>query len=175
MIPRILQPIIGGGKREIGLTESKSWSNMSAKKPLQAGRGGSKKNGPSWVPEIKTPQPELTKLLGKVYDSMRRDERKSVDRETYQRLRFDFVFHMTDWLNDIHRINDLYSHPERFSTHDATTQVIAILVHVIPHLNAAGRLLLDEVSDPFADMYQPEIEKKTPKGHPALKAKIKAS
>jgi hypothetical protein len=40
--------------------------------------------------------------------------------------------------------------PEQLDAEAASALVIGFLYHVVPHLNAAGRLLLDEISDPFA-------------------------
>jgi hypothetical protein len=57
---------------------------------------------------------------------------------------------MTDWLGDLKELNALYTHPEKADLHEATVLIIGFLYHVIPHLNAAGRLLLDHISDPFA-------------------------
>src|SRR5439155_8797625 len=92
--------------------------------------------------------PKLRKLLGKVFDLMRGDERKAGDQDAYKTHRLDFVFHMTDWLKDLEELRELYEHPEKNTPEEASTRVIGFLVHVLPHLNAAGRLLLDEVSDP---------------------------
>ena len=35
------------------------------------------------------------------------------------------------------------------------TVIIGALYHVIPHLNAAGRILLEEIPDAFAHLYHP--------------------
>jgi hypothetical protein len=70
--------------------------------------------------------------------------------EEYQRQRHDFAFHMTDWLTDLKELNELYAHPEKAELDKATISIIGILYHVIPHLNAAGRLLLDTIPDAFA-------------------------
>lgn len=100
--------------------------------------------------DLKFPSPELKKLLGKIYDSMRGELRKTLVPATYKERRLDFIFHMTDWLSDLDQINDLYRHPEKAKVDDACVTIIGILIHIIPHLNTAGRLLLDEISDPFA-------------------------
>lgn len=94
--------------------------------------------------------PKLQQLLNKVFAaaSSWSDLRKS-DPARYKELRHDFVFHMTDWLRDLEKIHDLYEHPEKHDPDEAYTFIIGFLYHVIPHLNAAGRLLLDEVSSPF--------------------------
>jgi hypothetical protein len=66
----------------------------------------------------------------------------------YEKHCDDFVFHMTDWLHDMEGLQRLYRELNDSST-DAAEFVIGFLCHVIPHLNAAGRLLLGEISDPF--------------------------
>ena len=93
---------------------------------------------------------KLRELLEKVFDECREGLRAEVSPAEYAQQRHDFAFHMTDWLGDLKKLNELYAHPEKADLHDATISVIGLLYHVIPHLNAAGRLLLDHVSDPFA-------------------------
>jgi hypothetical protein len=105
------------------------------------------------------PSQGLCDLLGKIFDDSRSGERKVLGAEEYNRRRHDFIFHMTDWLNDLHRLTALYKNPAKQDPDDAGTEVIGFLYHVIPHLNAAGRLLLDEVGDPFAD--DPVVTSKT--------------
>ncbi|MBY0524099.1 MAG: hypothetical protein K2R98_11910 [Gemmataceae bacterium] len=90
-------------------------------------------------------------LLGKVFDDARQGLRKEVGQAEYKRRRDDFVFHMTDWLHDLEGLWSLSQQPEAFDIDRATTMVIGSLYHMIPHIKAAGRLLLDEVPDAFAD------------------------
>jgi hypothetical protein len=74
-----------------------------------------------------------------------------VSKGEYERRRHDFVFHMTDWLTDLREYADIVRHPEEYKKDAAAEMIIGFLYHVVPHLNAAGRLLLDEIKDPFAD------------------------
>jgi hypothetical protein len=62
---------------------------------------------------------------------------------------------MTDWLGDLEQLADLFKQPDQVGEEAVSACVIGFLYHVTPHLNAAGRLLLDEVGDAFA---QPERE-----------------
>jgi hypothetical protein len=94
---------------------------------------------------------KLERLLEKVFDGAREGVRKSEDAAAYKKMRHDFAFHMTDWRSDLERLHDLYQHPEKADPDEACTFIIGFLYHVIPHLNAAGRLLLDEVRDPFVE------------------------
>jgi hypothetical protein len=57
---------------------------------------------------------------------------------------------MLDWESDLRRMVALVDEPGKVSSKEATTFIIGFLYHVIPHLNAAGNLLLDKVPDPFA-------------------------
>jgi hypothetical protein len=88
-------------------------------------------------------------LLGKVFDASRDGLRDRVSPAEYQRLREDFIFHMVDWTDDLERLRELRDRPEIFDTESSSAMVAGFLYHVIPHLTAAGRLLLDEIPDPF--------------------------
>jgi hypothetical protein len=92
----------------------------------------------------------IEQLLGQIFDGAREGERGTLDPAEYERRRHDFIFHMTDWSDDLERLADLFKHPEQQEEESASVFLIGFLYHVIPHLNAAGRLLLDEVGDPFA-------------------------
>jgi hypothetical protein len=98
---------------------------------------------------------KLEQLLGRVFDSAREGLREILDPQEYEKRRHDFIFHMADWKDDLERLADLYNHPERRDEDAASTLVIGFLYHVIPHLNAAGRLLLDEIGDPFSQSENP--------------------
>jgi hypothetical protein len=99
-----------------------------------------------------TPQTtRLEHLLGQVFDGCRNGLRNEVGPAEYERRRRDFIFHMMDWRNDLEPLARLYERPEGQDADAASTFLIGFLYHIIPHLAAAGRLLLDEVPDPFAD------------------------
>lgn len=88
-------------------------------------------------------------LLGRAFDEHRGDLRVALSRDEYERLRHDFVFHMTDWLDDLDMLHVLRSAPESSTARDAMHALIGMLYHVPPHIKAAARLLLDRVEDPF--------------------------
>lgn len=104
--------------------------------------------------------PSLERLLKRTFaaasswSSLRKSNPKR-----YKQLEFDFVFHMTDWMSDIEQLAELYKHPEKADPEEFCTFIIGFLYHVIPHLDAAGQLLLDEVKSPF----EPPHQKKTAK------------
>jgi hypothetical protein len=97
----------------------------------------------------------LRKLLGRVFDNGQEGLRKEIPADEYERRRHDFVFHMTDWLKDLTDYADMVEHPEKWKLKEATEFLIGFLYHVVPHLSAAGRLLLDEIKDPFAKKLAP--------------------
>lgn len=103
-----------------------------------------------------TADPELIAALNSVFDWVREGHLPdSEDASQYEAWKRDFVFHMTDWMADIERLRALFTAPRGSDVEASSNLIVSFLIHVIPHLNAAGRLLLDEVSDPFA---QPEAE-----------------
>jgi hypothetical protein len=59
------------------------------------------------------------------------------------RRRQHFVFNMMDWAEDLERLAALYKNPEKFDKKAAGEIVAGFLYHALPHLSAAGRLLLD--------------------------------
>lgn len=95
-------------------------------------------------------------MLGRVFDAVRHEDRKSKRSADYKERRSDFIFHMTDWLTDLRELQELYAHPTKVEVQKVSISLMSILIHVIPHLNAAGRLLLDEdgIGDPFAEPTQ---------------------
>jgi hypothetical protein len=93
----------------------------------------------------------LDDILGRVFDKVReRQLQEGVDAAQYDCWKRDFIFHVTDCAPDMERLRELFQSPEKYDADNASHLVVSFLIHVIPHLNAAGRLLLDEVSDPFS-------------------------
>jgi hypothetical protein len=117
---------------------------MSAKKPLRNGRRASTVGAPP-SNALNEPSKALAKLLAAVYNQFQRLDNRAANAEA----RRDFVFHMTDWLDDLDRLQAIYHHPEQWDREEAGREIAGFLYHVIPHLKAAGRLLLDEVPDAF--------------------------
>jgi hypothetical protein len=93
---------------------------------------------------------QLEELLGRIFDDSREGLRAELPPDEYEQRRHDFVFHMTDWKDDLEWLAALYEDPDSLDEDEATTQLIGLLYHVVPHLNAAARLLLDRIDDPFA-------------------------
>jgi hypothetical protein len=58
-------------------------------------------------------------------------------------MKKDFVFHMTDWKDDLRRLQAFFAHPEDFSKEDAAGVVAGFLYHASSHIKAAASLLLD--------------------------------
>jgi hypothetical protein len=88
----------------------------------------------------------LQQLLSQTFDAFRDAE----DAAEHSQRKADFIFHMTDWTSDLETLAALYKNPNMVDRKAARQAIFGFIIHVIPHLNAAGRLLLDEVPDPFA-------------------------
>jgi hypothetical protein len=98
-----------------------------------------------------TTAPELADLLNKVFDRVREGRLpEAEDASQYEEWRRDFVFHLMDWTADVERLRELFDNPHEYDVEAASHLIVSFLIHVIPHLNNAGRLLLDEIVDPFA-------------------------
>jgi hypothetical protein len=97
----------------------------------------------------------LEQLLGHTFDAFRDVE----DPAEHAQKKADFIFHMTDWKADLETLAALYQDPNRMDPKAARRFIFGFLIHVIPHLNAAGSLLVDEVSDPFAPADAEQAEK----------------
>lgn len=88
-------------------------------------------------------------------------------RKVSARTEFDFVFHMTDWVDDLVNLAQLYRSPDRYSAADARRIVDGLLIHGVGHIVEAARLW-DHFSDPFGAT-------STTKRSPRAKAKAKAA
>ena len=117
---------------------------MSGKEPRRPGHAGSRNTAQPSKHDILFPPPELQQALGAVYDDWRAGEGGP------PQAREDFIFHMADWFTDLAKLAAFYQHPEQFPPATASKLIFGFLVHALPHLNAAGRLLLNEIADPFA-------------------------
>ena len=94
---------------------------------------------------------QADELLGKIFDSAREGLRGELSAEEYERRRHDFIFHFCDLRDDVVRLAQWLADPDILDEEAASTLIIGFLYHAIPHLNAAGRLLLDKIDDPFAE------------------------
>jgi hypothetical protein len=95
-------------------------------------------------------RPALERLLGQIFDHCQEGLQDEISPSDYEKQRHDFVFHMLDWYRDLEHLSRLYHDPEGQDVQSVSRFLVGFLYHVIPHLNAAGRLLLDQVPDPFA-------------------------
>jgi hypothetical protein len=91
----------------------------------------------------------LEQLLGRVFDGAREGLREELDHEEYVKRKHDFIFHMSDWKGDLEGLAALFNNPDQ-DEDTASVLLIGFLYHAVPHLNAAARLLLDDVGDPFS-------------------------
>jgi hypothetical protein len=93
----------------------------------------------------------VEEALGRVFDILRDELRGELTPDEYQRRKSDFIFHMLDGKDDVDRFVRWVDNPDTVDAEEATTVVTAFLIHVVPHLTAASRLLLDKIDDPFAE------------------------
>lgn len=123
---------------------------MSDERQPRNGKSVSKRTGRRSAPNRHRVSPELTTLLKAVYNAYQ----KLDDRDDNARCRWNFTFHMTDWVKDLRKLAALYEHPERYDKETAEDIVFGFLVHAVPHLQAAARNLGVEARDIFHDCDQ---------------------
>jgi hypothetical protein len=90
---------------------------------------------------------KLREVLEEIYEKI--SDRGGMPSAEYRARKDDFVFHLTDCRDDLGRLAELLNGAKPASEQDPIA-LLSILYHVIPHLNAAGRLALGQFSDPFA-------------------------
>jgi hypothetical protein len=88
----------------------------------------------------------IEELLSQVFDDFQRVD----DPAEHTRRKQEFILHMTDWASELEKMAGLYRNPHQQGP-DAGKIVAGFLYHAIPHLNTAGRLLLDRIPDPFSE------------------------
>lgn len=59
----------------------------------------------------------------------------------------EFVFHMTDWLDDLVAYQAFLDNPDHISPDEVKKVLMKFLVHVPYHLNLASKILLKENDD----------------------------
>lgn len=94
--------------------------------------------------------PRLMDLLGRVFE----DVKERTHDESFERNKRDFLFHMTDWQEDLEKLAELFRNPTSWEADSACDFVVGFLYHVVPHVNAAARLLVGCVGDPFSQEVQ---------------------
>ena len=72
----------------------------------------------------------------------------------------DFVFHMTDWHDDLAKLAALYANPGAYSRETWNEVVFGFLAHAPGHLMAAAKLI-DTLMDPFGVFNKP-VRRRTP-------------
>jgi len=102
-------------------------------------------------------QADLKELLSATFDRFHDGLEKEVSAEVYARLKFDFVFHMTDWQDDLAKLSDLYTHPEKWPKDKASDAVASFLIHAPWHIQHAQKLLLgDDIEATEAENLEPQ-------------------
>lgn len=98
------------------------------------------------IPTTATP---IEQLLYDVFDGAQEGLREELGPEEYERRRWEFGFHLTDCRKDLAELSDILQHAEKYDEETACTLVMGCLYHIVPHLKAAAKLLLDEIPDAF--------------------------
>jgi hypothetical protein len=93
--------------------------------------------------------PKLTDLLGQAFE-LARDR---ADDPNFDSHKWEFAFHMTDWQSDLEKRYRMDTAPSGWAPDSACDFLIGFLIHTVPHLNAAARLLVDDVGDPFSQRH----------------------
>ncbi len=95
---------------------------------------------------MKKDRAKIRELLAQIFDELQKIDNS----EDHMRRQQDFIFHMLDWQDDLEQLSAIYANPEKYE--DDSSKIIAgFLYHVIPHINMAGHLLLENIPDPFED------------------------
>ena len=68
-------------------------------------------------------------LLEKLFDSQREEWKAELPSEEFEQRRHDFVFHMTDWKDDLERMAELFTDPESQDEEAASILLIGFLYH----------------------------------------------
>ena len=66
----------------------------------------------------------LERLLGQIFDDCREGLLEEIGPVEFEKRCHDFIFHMTDWRDDLQRISHLYEQPEGCPEADASTFLI---------------------------------------------------
>jgi hypothetical protein len=128
---------------------------MSGKKQARNGKPASTPSGKRSASGAATRTAELHRLLASIYNTFQ----KLDDPAANKAGRRDFVFHMTDWEDNLRALAELYDRPEQFSRADAKRIVAGFLYHATAHVMEAARLLLDYEPGYLFDSPKPKTAK----------------
>lgn len=79
---------------------------------------------------------EVRALLGQVFD----EKWSRSELENFDELREKFVFHMTDAIDDVLQLADIYRADSPLETQPAAENIYGFFLHALPHLLAAGQI-----------------------------------
>jgi hypothetical protein len=92
----------------------------------------------------------VRELFSAAFDAMHEAD------ETHEERRAEFAFHLDECVDDFRAFLDAVA--KRTDPDTMSTFLVGFLAHAVPHLNAAGRLLLGKIADPFASREDDESE-----------------
>lgn len=99
----------------------------------------------SSIPDAQAPK--IAAALEKVYRHYHGQAGpRGKDRRTH-----DFIFHMTDWYEDLIRLSQIYLNPGKHSQREWNSSVYGFLIHAVGHLLAAAEIN-NTLFDPFEVM-----------------------
>ncbi len=78
-----------------------------------------------------------------------KDMATAKENNNYESDRGKFVFHMTDWQEELGSLLRLFSSPDDYDQDQANQVLQSLFYHVLPHLNAAA-----EIYDDAAELYK---------------------
>lgn len=81
------------------------------------------------------------------------------DKCNYDDDRESFVFHMTDWFDDLQAICKLYSSPNQVSAGESKEALRALFFHALPHLLAAAEIY-DDAPEIYAMLMKNGLDSK---------------
>jgi hypothetical protein len=82
-----------------------------------------------------------TKLLAFFQEMANIKEKNNFDSDSES-----FLFHMTDWRDELATLEQLFNRPDEVSQKDANQILRDLFFHLLPHLNAAAEIYDDAAS-----------------------------
>lgn len=123
------------------------------------------------VPSTTVPNAAVGELLRKVFDT--RSPCAPSDPDYASRLH-DFLFHMTDWWEDLAKFGWAMLEPGTPPSKQAVSAVYGFLIHAVPHLMAAGEALHGEpITHPFTPTPPANLANGTPRPKTTRRPKVK--
>ena len=92
----------------------------------------------------------IQSVMKQAFDRARIDIRAIMPDVEYERCRDDFAFHLFDCFDDFESLIESFRSLDGLNPEEAVQFLMGFLYHVVPHLNAAGALLLGDIPTSFS-------------------------